>query len=273
MSKENKTILMKDKITLEGVEETMFIPLIARAIESKRKNPAFIDEVAVRVMEELNYDFSKYKAKMNIWGCATRTVIFDNEAREFIEANPNCTVINIASGLDNRFSRADNGQIQWYNIDLDNIINLRKGIFNEHNRVTDIACSALDYTWIDKIKERDNVLVIAEGIVMYFTEDETAQLFNTIARSFSKVTALVEVMSTKMVERQNMHEVTKTTSARFIWGLPKVCDFEKLCGTYSYVREHNFTDGMKHYSPIFITLISPILRKLNNSIGVFVKKQ
>lgn len=122
------------------------------------------------------------------------------------------------------------------------------------------------------IKERDNVLIIAEGIVMYFSEDEVTQLFGTIAKSFSKVTALVEVMSKKMIERQNMHEITKTTSARFIWGLPKVSDFEKLCGAYSYVREHNFTDGMKHYSPIFITIISPILRKLNNSIGVFVKK-
>ena len=264
---------MKDKITLEGVEETMFVPLIARAIESKRKNPAFVDEVAVRVMEELNYDFSKHRAKMNIWGCATRTVLFDNEARKFIEANPACTVINIASGLDNRFSRVDNGQIQWYNIDLDNIINLRKEIFVDHERITDIACSALDYAWIEKIKERDNVLIIAEGIVMYFTEDEVIQLFTEIAKSFSKVTALVEIMSTNMVKNQNMHETTKTTSARFVWGLPKVSDFEKLCGTYSYVREYNFTDGMKHYSPIFITLISPILRKFNNSIGVFVKKQ
>ena len=273
MSKENKSILMKDKITLEGVEETMFVPLIARAIESRRKNPAFVDEVAVRVMDELNYDFLKHKAKMNIWGCATRTVLFDDEAREFIEANPTCTVINIASGLDNRFSRVDNGQIQWYNIDLDNIINLRKGIFVEHERVTDIACSALEYAWIEMIKERDNVLIIAEGIVMYFTEDEVTRLFAAIANSFSRVTVLVELMSTKMVEKQNMHEITKTTSARFIWGLNKVSDFEKLCPEFSYVREHNFTDGMKRYSPIFITLISPILRKLNNSIGVFVKKQ
>ena len=264
--------MMKDKITLEGVEETMFVPLIARAIESKRKKPAFIDEVAIRVMEELDYDFSKHKAKMNIWGCATRTVLFDNEVKLFIESNPDCTIINLACGLDNRFSRVDNGRIHWYNIDFDNIINLRKGIFESHERVLDIASSVFDYSWIEQIKNKENVLIIAEGVLMYFTEAQVKELFDTIADSFKNVTLLIEFMSTTVVKNQKMHETTKTTSAHFIWGVSEVREFEVLCPKYSYVLEHNFTDGMKHYSPIFITLISPILRKANNKIGRFVKK-
>ncbi len=263
--------MLKDKINLEGVEETMFVPLIARAIESKKKNPAFYDGVALKVMDTLNYDFSKHKAKMNIWGCSARTIIFDREATSFINKNPDCTIINIACGLDDRFSRVDNGKITWYNIDLENIINLRKQIFNEHERVIDIACSVFDYSWIEKIKNKENVLVIAEGILMYFTENQIKELFSTISKSFKKCTLLIEIMSSFMVKNQNKHETIKKTTAKFVWGIKEVKDFAKLCPEFKYVDEYNLTKEMKRFAPIRISLISAMLNKVNNKIGYFIK--
>lgn len=117
-------------------------------------------------MDKLDYDFQKrFKTstnKMNFWGCSARTVILDRKTKEYINKNPNSTIINIACGLDDRFSRVDNGQITWYNIDFYDIINLREKLIDKHERVINIAYSALDFEWIDKIENKENVLVIAE---------------------------------------------------------------------------------------------------------------
>lgn len=162
---------MKEKIDLSAVSETMLVPLYARAIESKKENPEFIDQTAIKVMESLDYNFKKrFKTstnKMNFWGCSARTVILDNLTKEYIKENPDATIINIACGLDDRFSRADNGQIIWYNLDFEDIIDLREKLIEKNDRIINIASSALDFTWMDKIENNENVLVIAEGFLMY----------------------------------------------------------------------------------------------------------
>lgn len=266
---------MKEKINLTAVSETMLVPLYARAIESKKENPEFIDNTAVKIMDNLDYDFKKrFKTstnKMNFWGCSARTVILDRETKEFINDNPDSTIINIACGLDDRFSRVDNEQITWYNIDFEDIINLREKLITKNERVLNIASSALDFEWIEKINNKENVLIIAEGFLMYLDEKEVETLFNQISQKFSNVTLLLEVMSRWMVKNQKVHDTVRTTGAVFKWGIDDSNDFEKLCPSYRLRADYNLTDQMKKYSPIFIRLISPVLRSRNNRIAVFEK--
>lgn len=266
---------MKEKVDLSAVSETMLVPLYARAIESKKENPDFIDTTAVKVMDNLDYDFKKrFKTstnKMNFWGCSARTVILDKETKNFIKSNPDGTIINIACGLDDRFKRVDNGLIKWYNIDFEEIISLRKKLIQENDRVTDIASSALNFEWIDKIKNKDNVLIIAEGFLMYLDENEVKQLFDQISEKFNNEVLLIELMAKWMVKNQKAHDTVRTTGAEFKWGVENNEDFEKLCPSYKLMSEYNITDYMKKYSPIFIRLISPFLRSRNNRICVFEK--
>lgn len=55
----------------------MLVPLYARAKESKKNNPEFIDKTAIKIINNLDYDFRKrFKAstnKMNFLGCTART--------------------------------------------------------------------------------------------------------------------------------------------------------------------------------------------------------
>ncbi len=268
---------MKEKVDLSAVSETMLVPLYSRAIESKKANPDFVDKTALKVMDSLDYDFKKrFKTatnKMNFWGCSARTVILDDLSRKFIEKNPEATIINIACGLDDRFSRVDNGQIMWYNIDFKDIIDLREKLIDRHQRVINIASSAFDFEWIDKIENKENVLVIAEGFLMYLEEDEVKELFNKISENFENVELLIELMAKWMVENQKVHDTVRTTGAVFRWGVNESKDFESLCSDYTMLEEYNLTDVMKRYSPIFIRLVSPFLRKRNNRIARFIKKQ
>lgn len=266
---------MPEKINLTGVNETMLVPLYARAIESQKDKPEFIDKTAIKVMDNIDYNFKKrFKTstnKMNFWGCSARTVILDQETKKYITQNPHATIINLACGLDDRFTRVDNGQIKWYNIDFENIINLREKLIDQHERVTNIASSALDYQWINQIENKENILIIAEGFLMYLNENEVKDLFSEISKNFENVELLIELMSKWMVKNQKVHDTVRTTGATFKWGINESKDFEKICPQYKILTDYNLTDKMKKYSPIFIRIISPFLRKRNNRIAKFKK--
>lgn len=264
--------MSKERVNLSGVNETMLVPLYARALESQKKYPAFYDETAVRTVEALDYDFTKHgKSKMNMWGCAARTIIFDREASLYIKEHPKCSVINLACGLDDRFQRVNNGTLLWYNLDLDNVIKIRDKIVPKRDGVRNIAISALDFSWMEQIENKEEVLVIAEGFLMYLKEKEVQALFEKISAVFKNCTLLLELMSTWMIKNQKMHDTIKLTTASFTWGVEASEDFARLCPMYKMTGDFNLTDTMKRFSPVFITLISPMLRSGNNRIGRFEK--
>ena len=49
---------MKEKVNVTGVPETMVQTLYARAKETKKQNAKIKDEIAVKLVEKLDYDFS-----------------------------------------------------------------------------------------------------------------------------------------------------------------------------------------------------------------------
>ena len=53
---------MKDKhpVRLGAVQETLFIPLAARALETQRKHPVLRDPRAVEMVRSIDYDAAKY---------------------------------------------------------------------------------------------------------------------------------------------------------------------------------------------------------------------
>ena len=93
---------MSEKINLTGVNETMLVPLYARAIESQKDKPEFIDKTAIKVMDNIDYNFKKrFKTstnKMNFWGCSARTVILDNLTKEEAEVHPKKNMLMKAIG-------------------------------------------------------------------------------------------------------------------------------------------------------------------------------
>ena len=64
-------------------------------------------------------------------GIVARSVVFDELVSDFINKNPDCTVVNIACGLDTRAYRMDNGRLTWYNLDLPETIEVRDSVFKE----------------------------------------------------------------------------------------------------------------------------------------------
>jgi O-methyltransferase involved in polyketide biosynthesis len=84
---------------------------------------------------------------MNAWDkvfTLMRVREFDRCALAFLGEHPAGVVVDIGCGLDTRFERLDNGQLEWVGLDLPDVIALRKQLLPEMPRTRLIACSALD---------------------------------------------------------------------------------------------------------------------------------
>jgi O-methyltransferase involved in polyketide biosynthesis len=114
---------------LNNVAETLLITLYIRAIESQRPDALIKDEKAVALVRQMNYDFSRIKQiKMDEddqVALILRNREFDRYVRDFLSRNPEGLVVHIGCGLDARFERVDNGQVEWYDLDLPEVIELR----------------------------------------------------------------------------------------------------------------------------------------------------
>lgn len=128
-------------ISLSGVQETMLIPLVIKASETKRSNARIQDFKAVEIIEKLNPDTSKYDKFMSHEGVVARTILFDEATKRYLKKYPQAVCISLGCGFDSRFSRIDNGRLIWYDLDFPEVISARKQFFPEHERVHLIAKS------------------------------------------------------------------------------------------------------------------------------------
>ena len=136
---------MKEKVNVTGVPETMVQTLYARAKETKKQNAKIKDEIAVELVEKLDYDFSKAdKDKAMSCGVIARTIVLDRMVRQYLEKHENTVVVNIACGLDTRCYRMKEKYLRWYNVDLPETMKIRRQFLPETGPIYQIAKSAMD---------------------------------------------------------------------------------------------------------------------------------
>ena len=148
-SQDSKTAIDK----LKGAQETLLIPLWARAVEASRPEPILYDAKAVEVIASLDYDFSKFDPGGGAQtSCCLRAAIIDGWVRQFLQQHPDGTVVEIGAGLDTRFERVDNGRVRWFDLDLPEAMEVRRCFFTESDRRTFLAQSALEPDWIEVVR-------------------------------------------------------------------------------------------------------------------------
>jgi O-methyltransferase involved in polyketide biosynthesis len=134
-----------------------------------------------------------------------RTRLLQDAIRKFLAAHPAGVVINLAAGLDNRFTELDNGQVRWFDLDLPEVMAVRKKYIQESERRTFIASDVLDYAWMDQLGLADEtvpVLVVAEGLLPYLPEDKARALLSALADRFAHCTIVLEIFGSFVVGRE-----------------------------------------------------------------------
>lgn len=196
-------------------------------------------------------------------GVIARTVVFDELVKNFIEKNPDCTVVNIACGLDTRFYRMDNGKITWYNLDLPETIAIRNQIFVESGRVSTIGISALDPEWPKEVKARGKMLFIIEGLSMYLTAEENGRILKIIKDNFDNAYILMECLAKAWVKKEGIEKSIQQTGSKFVFGADYFEDLGNMTEGYHKIKDDNILRGMALFSPAYkLFALLPIAKRL-----------
>ena len=230
---------------LGGVPETLLIPLYFRAAETQRPDAIVRDPKAVEIVRSLDYDFDRFSsAWMSQIDMAVRTDLLDRAVRRFVSKHPAGTIVTLGAGLDGRFWRIDNGQIQWFDLDLPEVIELRRRYFAESDRNRFLPRSLLDFAWLDELNRPQDqpLLIIAEGVFHYFTEQEVRSLFAEIAARLPGAELLFHSTSPRCLKYHRRSKMMKTFDARFKWGIESGREVLGWVEGLEFVNEWAFVD-------------------------------
>ncbi len=177
--------------TLSSVPDTYLAPLYWKAMESQRPDAMIKDEKAVALVTQMGLDFSHVKQiPMNELLQAMRLIFtreMDRYARDFLSRHPEAVVVHIGCGLDSRFERVDNGQVEWFDLDLPEVIELRRKLIgDEGGRYHLLGCSVFEDAWLESVKAHSPrpFLFLAETVFVYFTEAQVKSLVLTLRDHF-----------------------------------------------------------------------------------------
>ena len=265
---------MKEKVNVTGVPETMVQTLYARAKETKKQNAKIKDEIAVELVERLDYDFSRAdKDSAMTYGVIARTIVLDRIVRQYLENHENTVVVNIACGLDTRCYRMKGKYLRWYNVDLSETMKIRKRFLAETGPIYQIAKSAMDDSYIDDLDYHcENVLVIIAALTMYLCEKDIRKMFSIIEKSFQKVTVMIETMSPFVVKHVKEKSIERS-NAKFTWGVKNGKELQRIIPAFSVRKEVSLIEGMKELMPIYHVIGKfPIVRNISNKIIVMEKR-
>ena len=214
---------------LSGVAETMLVTLYLRAMETQRPDGLIKDEKAVALVTQLSYDFERARqvpmSELNKVTIILRNLKFDSYGRDFISRCPDAVVVHIACGLDARFERVDNGRVEWFDLDLPEVIELRrKYIGDERKRYHFLGCSVFEKTWLDTVRgyQPRPFLFLAEGFTMYFEKPQIKTLVLTLRDNFPGAELAFDAFSPLHIWRSNLKISIARISDRFPrmhWGL------------------------------------------------------
>ena len=219
-------------MNLSNVSRTAILTLIARVVASEKKNGLYNDPMAVLCYEKLlSLASEEEKAwimrEMRIFGGtqthhsidgAKRAKVFDGAAIQFIADNPKCTVINLGCGFDTRFWRIADGDCRFIEIDLPEVIALKREIFQDQLSYELIGRSVLDATWIDQVASNGNshILLLAEGLFPYLPEADVKKLFLHLAQRLNRSQLVLDIVPEKYFK--GLWKVLIQLNTKISWG-------------------------------------------------------
>ena len=149
-------------------------------------------------------------------------------------------MLHLGCGLDSRFWRVDNGEVEWYNLDMLPVIDSAK-FFGGNDRYHLIASSVTDLEWVNRVAAAGRpVLVVAEGLLMYLGEADVKRLVLQLRETFPGCRLIADVFS-RLTARSATRHPSLSEPARVSAGIDDPHDIESWAQGIRLLEEWYFT--------------------------------
>lgn len=196
---------------LNGIQDTLYLPLVARIYVSKCFPDYFYDEKALTLQECFPYEnIVEKSSEYFLMAGACRFHELDRVIKNFINDNKKANIINLGCGFETSYYRIKpDKDIKFYELDLPEVIQARKQILGKESNEILIAKDMFDLSWTDKIDRSIPTLITAIGLFQYFDEKKIIDFIKDLNNHFDNMQLVFDAMNHKALKYANKY-VEKT---------------------------------------------------------------
>lgn len=252
-----------EKASLTGAEQTALIGLYSKALDSRRPDSILSDREADQALQRLDCDFAALRLRRRDQiSAAVRAKAYDRWVQRFIDVHPECVVLHLGCGLDTRVYRVNPPTtVDWYDIDLPEVIRLRRRLFAPRTGLHTIAASVTHPRLLDTIPAALPGMVIAEGLTPYLRAADGVAMLRRITERFPSGELVFDGYSPVGVWALQRYAPVKDSGAQLDWSINDPHELEKAVPGLIFDSESWYWDPVEieqHYSRLY-RHVMPIL--------------
>ena len=172
--------------TFTPVENSLYLTLAGRALDSRAPRPVLADPTAEGVAKALGYDLAGAPlVKSQVFDIAVRSRILDDVVRDFVARHPDAVVLELGAGLDGRILRVEPpSTVDWFDVDLPAVTAARRRLLPARPNAHPIAADLAEPGWLGELPADRPVLAVADGVVAFLPQNVLVALLNGITGRF-----------------------------------------------------------------------------------------
>lgn len=249
------------------MQKTLHPVLKAKALDNRLPDPILGDALAEVVMRRLDpgYDKGRFAASQLGLGAVVRAKVFDDWTRDFLAGHPEAVVLHLGCGLDARVFRVDPpATVDWFDLDYPAVIELRERFLPGRGHYTLVGCSVTDLAWLEGIPRGRPVLMVAEGLVPYLTEDDARRVVSSIVDAFPTGEILLDTVSVSAWRTSKWDPLGRKYNAEFHCGFDDPSALAQWHPKLRYVGEAPMND-----SPMLMAKAPASVRRMYRIMNLF----
>lgn len=217
---------------LQGVADTLYIPLTARINISKRFPFFFYDEKALELEKELPDDsIEKNSGEYFYMASVCRYKVTDELIRDFISKHGKCNIVNLGAGLETAYYRIKPAEAVFYEMDLTEVIDIRRECLGEKENDILIPGDLFDISWAKDVDKNLPTMIVISGVFQYFEKEQVKQIIKDICDTFEYAEIVFDAMSSKALNYANKYvKKTGNRSAEMHFFVDDPKAFAEECG-------------------------------------------
>jgi len=168
------------------IEDTLFLTLCGRALDSRLPRPILGDPIAARIVARLGYDCTRFGLSTSpILNIAHRAKKLDQIARGFLSRHPRAVGLDLGAGLDTRIFRIGAPpSVDWYDVDFRAVIAARQQLVPDRVGAHAVAADLTDPTWLKVVPADRPAVIVADGLLAFLPPGEMMALLDRLVDHF-----------------------------------------------------------------------------------------
>ncbi|MDR2045158.1 MAG: class I SAM-dependent methyltransferase [Clostridium sp.] len=233
--------------SLQGVASTLFIPLAARVFVSKKFPEYFYDEKSLSMEPYIPSDqIRKKSSEYSFMASVARYYNMDDMVKSFISKHGKCNLVYLGAGLETAYDRIKNQSCLFYEVDLPEVIEIRRSILGERENEILIGGDLFDTLWISQINKDLPSLLIVSGVFQYFTEDKVIRFLTNVRTHLKDVELIFDAANKTGIQYANKYvKKTGNTNALMYFYVDDGVDFARKTNTVLIEERVFFTAARK----------------------------